>query len=99
MLPTLLVALLQGFDHHVRFEHNMWSYIFFFIHLNGTKVNDYTALEMYVFKLVSGSAAPWPYTSSFCQARRSTFRGGEGVRDWAEHVRAVWSRRRSGREG
>ncbi|KAH9498188.1 hypothetical protein Btru_007916 [Bulinus truncatus] len=41
----------KGFDHHVRFEHNMWSYIFFFIHLNGTKVNDYTALEMYVFKL------------------------------------------------
>lgn len=31
----------------------MWSYIFFFIHLNGTKVNDYTALEMYVYKLVS----------------------------------------------
>ncbi|XP_055891550.1 inositol 1,4,5-trisphosphate receptor type 1-like isoform X4 [Biomphalaria glabrata] len=42
----------KGFDHHVRFEHNMWSYIFFFIHLNGTKVNDYTALEMYVFKLL-----------------------------------------------
>ncbi|KAH9498183.1 hypothetical protein Btru_007903 [Bulinus truncatus] len=42
----------KGFDHHVRFEHNMWSYIFFFIHLNGTKVNDYTALEMYVFKLI-----------------------------------------------
>lgn len=42
----------KGFDHHVRYEHNMWSYIFFFIHLNGTKVNDYTALEMYVFKLL-----------------------------------------------
>ncbi|XP_076470932.1 inositol 1,4,5-trisphosphate-gated calcium channel ITPR2-like isoform X2 [Babylonia areolata] len=42
----------KGFDHHVRSEHNMWSYIFFFIHLNGTKVNDYTALEMYVFKLL-----------------------------------------------
>ncbi|PVD20342.1 hypothetical protein C0Q70_18496 [Pomacea canaliculata] len=42
----------KGFDHHVRFEHNMWAYIFFFIHLNGTKVNDYTALEMFVFKLL-----------------------------------------------
>ncbi|KAH3824475.1 hypothetical protein DPMN_126311 [Dreissena polymorpha] len=31
----------------------MWSYIFFFIHLNGTKINDYTALEMFVYKLVS----------------------------------------------
>ena len=36
----------------------MWSYIFFFIHLNGTKVNDYTALEMYVYKLVSVSINP-----------------------------------------
>ncbi|KAL4233980.1 hypothetical protein ACF0H5_005635 [Mactra antiquata] len=42
----------KGFDHHVRHEHNMWAYIFFFIHLNGTKVNDYTALEMYVYKLL-----------------------------------------------
>ncbi|CAG2222632.1 unnamed protein product [Mytilus edulis] len=42
----------KGFDHHVRHEHNMWAYVFFFIHLNGTKVNDYTALEMYVYKLL-----------------------------------------------
>ncbi|XP_055955374.1 inositol 1,4,5-trisphosphate receptor type 1 [Patella vulgata] len=42
----------KGFDHHVRHEHNMWAYIFCFIHLNGTKVNDYTALEMYVYKLL-----------------------------------------------
>ena len=48
-----MYLLFQGFEHHVRQEHNMWSYIFFFIHLNGTKVNDYTALEMYVHKLVS----------------------------------------------
>ncbi|XP_041375499.1 inositol 1,4,5-trisphosphate receptor type 3-like [Gigantopelta aegis] len=42
----------KGFDHHVRYEHNMWAYIFFFIHLNGTKANDYTALEMFVYKLL-----------------------------------------------
>ncbi|XP_071092410.1 inositol 1,4,5-trisphosphate-gated calcium channel ITPR3-like isoform X4 [Haliotis cracherodii] len=42
----------KGFEHHVRQEHNMWAYIFFFIHLNGTKVNDYTAMEMYVYKLL-----------------------------------------------
>ena len=53
LIPTLSKMIyFQGFDHHVRQEHNMWSYIFFFIHLNGTKVNDYTALEMYVYKLV-----------------------------------------------
>eukprot|EP00106_Octopus_bimaculoides_P022967 XP_014790409.1 PREDICTED: inositol 1,4,5-trisphosphate receptor-like protein A [Octopus bimaculoides] len=44
---------LKGFEHHVTYEHNMWAYIFFFIHLNGTKVNDYNALEMYVFRLLN----------------------------------------------
>ena len=33
-------------------EHNMWAYIFFFIHLDDTKPNDYTALELYVYELV-----------------------------------------------
>lgn len=51
-LDIMFFFFFQGFDHHVRFEHNMWSYIFFFIHLHGTKVNDYTALEMFVHKLV-----------------------------------------------
>ena len=44
---------LQGFANHVRTEHNMWAYIFFFIHLDDTKPNDYTALELYVYDLVS----------------------------------------------
>ncbi|CAD5116200.1 DgyrCDS5116 [Dimorphilus gyrociliatus] len=41
-----------GFNHHVQNEHNMWAYIFFFIHLHDTKQNDYTALDLYVFKLL-----------------------------------------------
>lgn len=49
--PFSLVA--QGFSHHVRQEHNMWAYIFFFIHLDDTKPNDYTALDLYVSSLVS----------------------------------------------
>ena len=42
----------QGFNHHVKQEHNMWAYIFFFIHLDDTKPNDYTALDLYVASLV-----------------------------------------------
>jgi len=38
----------QGFEHHVKEEHNMWSYIFFFIHLESCRQNDYTDLENYV---------------------------------------------------
>ncbi|KAH3769470.1 hypothetical protein DPMN_170739 [Dreissena polymorpha] len=40
----------KGFDYHVRNEHNMWSYVFFFIHLNDMKTSDYTAIELYVSK-------------------------------------------------
>lgn len=31
----------------------MWAYIFFLIHLDNTKPNDYTALDLYVSDLVS----------------------------------------------
>ena len=44
--------LLQGFGNHVKTEHNMWAYIFFFIHLDDIKTNDYTAMELYVHRLV-----------------------------------------------
>uniref|UniRef100_A0A1I8FAF2 Ion_trans domain-containing protein n=1 Tax=Macrostomum lignano TaxID=282301 RepID=A0A1I8FAF2_9PLAT len=44
----------QGFDHHVRTEHNMWAYIFFFIHLEDTATNDYTSLDLHVHKMRKG---------------------------------------------
>ena len=43
----------QGFEHHINYEHHIWAYIFFFIHLHDTKPSDYTSLELFVFKLVS----------------------------------------------
>ena len=42
----------QGFDYHVKKEHNMWAYLFYFIHLDDTRKNDYTALDLYVYRLV-----------------------------------------------
>ncbi|XP_062518427.1 inositol 1,4,5-trisphosphate receptor type 1-like isoform X2 [Corticium candelabrum] len=38
----------NGFDHHVKEEHNMWAYLFFFIHLNTILPNDYTSTEEFV---------------------------------------------------
>lgn len=49
----LILCISQGFIHHVKNEHNMWAYIFFLIHLDDTKPNDYTALDLYVSDLVS----------------------------------------------
>ncbi|ESN99327.1 hypothetical protein HELRODRAFT_162850 [Helobdella robusta] len=44
--------MLVGFDLHINEEHCIWAYIFFFIHLHDTKKSDYTALELYVHKLL-----------------------------------------------
>ncbi|GFR73259.1 inositol 1,4,5-trisphosphate receptor type 1 [Elysia marginata] len=41
-----------GFEKHVKQEHNQWAYLFFFIHLDETRPNDYSALELYVHKLL-----------------------------------------------
>lgn len=42
----------KGFNHHVKNEHNLWTYIHYFIHLKETKMNEYTALDLYVFKML-----------------------------------------------
>jgi len=44
---------LQGFWLHVTKEHNMWSYMYFMLHLSNTDPSDYTALELYVHRLVT----------------------------------------------
>jgi len=45
--------MLQGFLLHVTHEHNMWAYMHFMLHLSYTDPSDYTALELYVYRLVS----------------------------------------------
>ncbi len=46
------VFLFQGFYYHVKKEHNMWSYIFYFLYLSDTNPNDLSALDSYVAELV-----------------------------------------------
>lgn len=41
----------KGFDAHVKSEHNMWAYIYFIIHLDTVQSSEYTALELFVYKL------------------------------------------------
>ncbi|XP_076454279.1 inositol 1,4,5-trisphosphate-gated calcium channel ITPR3-like isoform X3 [Babylonia areolata] len=41
-----------GFEKHVKEEHNQWAYLFFFIHLDETRPNDYSALELHVHRLL-----------------------------------------------
>ena len=42
----------QGFEKHVKFEHNQWAYVFLFLHLEETSPTDYTAIEAYISKQV-----------------------------------------------
>ncbi|CAH1239566.1 ITPR1 [Branchiostoma lanceolatum] len=46
----------KGFRRHVKNEHNMWSYLFFFIHLDETNETQYTAIEFHVAKLMQNEA-------------------------------------------
>ncbi|KAI8488683.1 hypothetical protein Bbelb_337120, partial [Branchiostoma belcheri] len=46
----------KGFRRHVKNEHNMWSYLFFFIHLDETNETQYTAIEFHVAKLMKNEA-------------------------------------------
>jgi len=39
-----------GFEKHVKQEHCQWAYLFFFIHLRNTRINDYSAIELYVHR-------------------------------------------------
>ena len=44
---------LQGFDHHVKHDHNMWMYIYFSIYLDTIDISDHNAIEKYVYEMVS----------------------------------------------
>ena len=47
----------QGFLTHVKKEHNMWSYMYFMLYLSETDPNDFTALELHVYKLVTNRSS------------------------------------------
>ena len=47
-----VISKWKGFEEHTRYEHNQWAYVFFFIHLDETLPNDYTALELFISRMV-----------------------------------------------
>jgi len=42
----------KGFENHVKRDHNMWQYLFYFLYLNQKSETEYTAQESYVNELV-----------------------------------------------
>ena len=45
-------VMLQGFEHHVKREHCMWDYIYFYLHLERIDVSDHNAIESYAYHQV-----------------------------------------------
>ena len=52
-LRCMVYVTLQGFDHHVKHDHNMWMYIYFSIYLDTIDISDHNAIEKYVYEMVS----------------------------------------------
>ena len=49
----------QGFQRHVKEDHNMWAYIFYSIYLDQIDVTNHNAIEKYVYKKVSYYIIVW----------------------------------------
>lgn len=42
----------DGFEKHTTYDHNIWSYLFFFIHLLEKDQTEYTGAEQYIWDRV-----------------------------------------------
>ena len=47
-----------GFLNHIQKEHNMWSYVYFLMHLKEKDPSDYTAAEQYFFDFIFKKREP-----------------------------------------
>ena len=43
----------KGFRHHVKHEHSMWNYIYFYLYLERIDISDHNAIESYTYHKVS----------------------------------------------
>ncbi|KAJ3226355.1 hypothetical protein HK099_005063 [Clydaea vesicula] len=63
----------KGFEHHVKHDHNIWHYLFFFVHLKTKDVTEYTSHESYVAeKLANHQLDFFPINLALALKRRET---------------------------
>ena len=57
----------EGFKKHIKYDHNMWNYLFFIIHLWEQDKDDDDGLEWYIRKCVNESDLSWfPIKRAMC---------------------------------
>jgi len=49
----MMAPCVQGFEHHVMQDHNMWAYVHLSIYLDLIDVSNHHALEQYIYRKVS----------------------------------------------
>ena len=48
-----IILMQQGFRSHVKYDHNMWNYIYYSLYLDNIDTGDHNAIQKYVYELVS----------------------------------------------
>ena len=68
----------QGFQHHIKHEHNMWNYLFFIIYIWEQDKDDDDGLEQYVRRSIDRNDISWiPTNKAMCLS--STFDKNENI--------------------
>jgi len=73
----------SGFNHHIKKEHNMWSYLLFAIYLAEKNPSEYTAFEAYVADLIARDETGWfPMNRALALSKEDTSVEDELKRIW-----------------
>jgi len=49
----------EGFDYHVNFDHYIWNYVYFIIHLKLKDVSDFNGVESIIFNQLEQEEMEW----------------------------------------
>jgi len=56
-----------GFKHHIKHDHNVWNYLYYFIYLDEKDEDEYTFVEEYISKkMKEGESDFFPLTRALC---------------------------------
>ena len=59
-------VLIQGFENHVKMDHNMWAYIYYSVYLDQIDVTNHNAIEKYVYEKVVNTRTEMCYNYKTC---------------------------------
>jgi len=67
-----------GFTHHIKHDHKLWNYLYFFIYLELKDKDEFTAAEEYVYeKRQNGDIAYFPIDKAICLLKKKKDKKGK----------------------